>query len=107
MGGGRPEDIDIMAQIANTMGIMPGTTICGLADGAAWPVKNAIAKFRPELEEYIRTHQSGGWKIRPIQDKIARGVAAGVDSNLVQLTASPASLADGAISRRTPDPGPA
>ncbi len=27
---------------ANSMGIMPGTTICGLADGAAWPVKNAI-----------------------------------------------------------------
>ena len=32
---------------------MPGTTICGLADGAGWPVKNAIAKFRPELEEWI------------------------------------------------------
>ena len=32
----------------------PGTTICGLADGAAWPIKNAIAKFRGEFEEYIR-----------------------------------------------------
>ena len=28
---------------------------CGLADGAGWPIKNAIAKFRPELEEYIKT----------------------------------------------------
>ena len=37
----------------------PGTTICGLADGAAWPVKNALAKFRAEFEEYIRTHQDG------------------------------------------------
>ena len=36
------------------MGIIPGTTICGLADGAAWPVKNAITKFRGEFEEYIR-----------------------------------------------------
>ena len=32
----------------------PGTTICGLADGAGWPVKNAIRKFRPEFEEYIQ-----------------------------------------------------
>ena len=29
-----------------SMGIIPGTTICGLSDGAAWPVKNAIKKFR-------------------------------------------------------------
>ena len=53
-GGGRLEDLDIMLNLANNMGIMPGTTICGLADGAAWPIKNAIAKFRGELEEYIR-----------------------------------------------------
>ena len=39
----------------NSMGIIPGTTICGLADGAAWPVKNAITKFRGEFEEYIRS----------------------------------------------------
>jgi NADH-quinone oxidoreductase subunit F len=39
------------------MGIMPGTTICGLADGAGWPVKNAVRKFRQELEEYIRSGQ--------------------------------------------------
>ena len=26
---------------ATSIGIMPGTTICGLADGAAWPIKNA------------------------------------------------------------------
>ena len=45
-GGGRLEDLDIMLNLANNMGIMPGTTICGLADGAAWPVKNALAKFR-------------------------------------------------------------
>ena len=37
------------------MGIIPGTTICGLSDGAAWPVKNAITKFRGEFEEYIRS----------------------------------------------------
>ena len=42
------------------MGIMPGSTICGLADGAAWPIKNAINKFRDEFEETIkRTNPEG------------------------------------------------
>ena len=57
-GGGRLEDLDIMLNLANNMGIIPGTTICGLSDGAAWPIKNAVAKFRGELEDYIRTHQN-------------------------------------------------
>jgi len=34
---------------------MPGTTICGLADGAGWPVKQIVRKYRAELEEYIRS----------------------------------------------------
>src|SRR3954470_14550698 len=53
-GQGRLEDLDILEEVGEKIGIMPGTTICGLADGAGWPVKNAIAKFRPELEEAIR-----------------------------------------------------
>ncbi len=53
-GQGRREDLDILDEVAKSIGIMPGTTICGLADGAGWPVKNAVAKFRPELESYIR-----------------------------------------------------
>jgi NADH-quinone oxidoreductase subunit F len=54
-GRGRLEDLDILAEVGKSIGIMPGTTICGLADGAGWPVKNIVAKFRPELEEYIRS----------------------------------------------------
>jgi NADH-quinone oxidoreductase subunit F len=54
-GKGRIEDLNILAEVGNGMGIMPGTTICGLADGAGWPVKNAIQKFRGEFEEYIRS----------------------------------------------------
>lgn len=54
-GRGRMEDLDILKEIADNIGIIPGTTICGLADGAAWPVKNAITKFRAEFEEYIRS----------------------------------------------------
>jgi NADH-quinone oxidoreductase subunit F len=53
-GLGRMEDLAILDEVAKSIGIMPGTTICGLADGAGWPVKNAVQKFRPELEEWIR-----------------------------------------------------
>jgi NADH-quinone oxidoreductase subunit F len=56
-GQGRKEDLDILDEVAKNIGIMPGTTICGLADGAGWPIKNAIAKFRPELEDYIKSGQ--------------------------------------------------
>jgi NADH-quinone oxidoreductase subunit F len=64
-GLGRMEDIDLLFEVAGSMGIIPGTTICGLADGAAWPVKNAINKFRPEFEEYIR---SGRKSVTPAQE---------------------------------------
>jgi NADH-quinone oxidoreductase subunit F len=53
-GQGRLEDLKILDEVGNGMGIMPGTTICGLADGAGWPVKMAVRKFRAELEEYIK-----------------------------------------------------
>ena len=72
-GGGRLEDLDILGQMANNLGLTPGTTICGLADGAAWPVKNALAKFRPELEEFVKTNQTPGKGITPLQEAIAAG----------------------------------
>jgi NADH-quinone oxidoreductase subunit F len=53
-GKGRLKDLDILLNIAGAIGIIPGTTICGLADGAAWPIKNAINKFREEFEDYIK-----------------------------------------------------
>jgi len=56
-GKGRMEDLKVLDEVAKNIGIMPGTTICGLADGAGWPVKNAIQKFRGELEEYIQKGQ--------------------------------------------------
>jgi NADH-quinone oxidoreductase subunit F len=60
-GRGRLKDLDLLAEIGDTIGIMPGTTICGLADGAAWPIKNCIKKFRPELEDYIKRTNPSGW----------------------------------------------
>jgi NADH-quinone oxidoreductase subunit F len=53
-GRGRVEDLNILDEVGNAMGIMPGTTICGLADGAGWPVKTIVRKFRSELEQFIR-----------------------------------------------------
>ena len=52
-GNGQMRDVDLLTEVAASMGIIPGTTICGLSDGAAWPVKNAIQKFRGDFEEYI------------------------------------------------------
>ena len=36
------------------MGIMPGTTICGLADGNNWAVRTIVNKYRDEFEARIR-----------------------------------------------------
>jgi NADH-quinone oxidoreductase subunit F len=105
MGGGRIEDLDIMLDLANNLGIMPGTTICGLADGAAWPIKNAVAKFRPEIEDYIRMHQADGWKVSPLQEKIAHGVSALSLPSVVQLPVPPGPPVDGAVARRAINAG--
>ena len=56
-GLGRREDLDVLVDVADRIGIMPGTTICGLSDGAGWPVKTAIRKFRAEFEAAIKTGQ--------------------------------------------------
>ena len=86
-GGGRIEDLDIMRTLAQNMGIGPGTTICGLADGAAWPVKNALDKFRGEFEDYIRTHQNPNAGTTPLQDAIFAGQST---SNIIsQIAALP------------------
>jgi NADH-quinone oxidoreductase subunit F len=54
-GEGRKEDLDILADVGHRIGIIPGTTICGLSDGAGWPVKNAVKKYRAEFESYIKS----------------------------------------------------
>ena len=53
-GQGTERDIDLLMELSGTMGIIPGTTICGLADGAAWPVKSALTKFHDDFIEYVR-----------------------------------------------------
>ena len=66
-GRGRLVDLDLLLEIGDGIGIIPGTTICGLADGAAWPIKNAIRKFRGEFEDYIkRTNPQGYMETEPV-----------------------------------------
>ena len=53
-GQGRTKDLDLALEIATSMGSMPGTTICGLADGNNWAVRTIMNKFRPEFEARVR-----------------------------------------------------
>ena len=53
-GDGRTKDLDLTLEIATSMGAMPGTTICGLADGNNWAVRTIINKYRDEFEAKVR-----------------------------------------------------
>jgi NADH-quinone oxidoreductase subunit F len=48
-GYGRARDLEMLLELEKTMGIMPGTTICGLADGTAWATRTFINKFYDEF----------------------------------------------------------
>ncbi len=53
-GDGTSKDLDLLLELAASMGIMPGTTICGLADGTNWAVTTIINKFRDEFEARVK-----------------------------------------------------
>ncbi|MBL1218497.1 MAG: NADH-quinone oxidoreductase subunit NuoF [Planctomycetes bacterium] len=53
-GEGTTRDLDLLLEIAGSMGAMPGTTICGLADGNNWAVRTIINKFRDEFEARVK-----------------------------------------------------
>ncbi len=52
-GAGRTYDLELLVEITQNMGMMPGLSICGLPDGAAWPVRTLVQKFRREFEARI------------------------------------------------------
>lgn len=56
-GAGRVQDLDTLVDIANTMGMMPGLSICGLSDGAAYPIRMIVEKFRPEFEKHMQDQE--------------------------------------------------
>ncbi|UCG15141.1 MAG: NADH-quinone oxidoreductase subunit NuoF [Phycisphaerales bacterium] len=53
-GEGGPGDLEVMYETAGNLGMMPGLSICGLSDGAAFPIRTLIEKFRGELEQHVR-----------------------------------------------------
>jgi len=59
MGAGRMSDLDLLVDISSNMGMMPGLSICGLPDGATYPVRTIVEKFRGEFEEHIRRQGPG------------------------------------------------
>jgi NADH-quinone oxidoreductase subunit F len=58
-GAGRLEDLDILLETSRSFGMMPGLSICGLSDGATYPIETIVKKFRAELEEAIHAQSPG------------------------------------------------
>tara|TARA_R110000868_G_scaffold119469_2_gene316900 strand:+ start:220251 stop:221639 length:1389 start_codon:yes stop_codon:yes gene_type:complete len=53
-GDAKSKDLDLAREIAGSMGSMPGTTICGLADGNSWAVRTIMEKFPQEFENKVQ-----------------------------------------------------
>ncbi len=68
-GAGRIADLDLIVELCGRMGMMSGMSICGLPDGAAYPIRLIVEKFRGELEEAIG-RQPPGYTERYIRDRI-------------------------------------
>ena len=67
-GDGYTNDLDMVLEIAGSMGIIPGTTICGLADGNNWAVKTIVNKFRDEFEARVSP------SLQPIDNSMKRAL---------------------------------
>ncbi len=55
-GDATTRDLDVLVEVAGSMGLSEGTTICGLADGNNWAVRTLVNKFRPEFERRVKPH---------------------------------------------------
>lgn len=53
-GQGRSKDLDLALEIATSMGTMPGTTICGLADGNNWAIRTIMNKYPDEFAKRVK-----------------------------------------------------
>lgn len=53
-GAGRLHDLDLLTELTHNMGMIPGLSICGLPDGAVYPIRHLVTKFRREFERHIR-----------------------------------------------------
>ncbi|MFT5422815.1 MAG: NADH-quinone oxidoreductase subunit F [Phycisphaerales bacterium] len=52
-GEAKTKDLDLALEVATSMGSMPGTTICGLADGNNWATRTIMNKYRSEFEAKV------------------------------------------------------
>jgi len=59
LGAGRIADLDLIVEVTKNMGMMGGLSICGLPDGAAYPIRTIVEKFRDEFEQHIRRQEPG------------------------------------------------
>jgi len=57
LGAGRSYDLDLLAELSESMGMMPGLSICGLPDGAVYPIRTLVQKFRAEFEQHVAAQQ--------------------------------------------------
>jgi NADH-quinone oxidoreductase subunit F len=83
-GDGTTKDLDLLLELAGSMGAMPGTTICGLADGANWAVRTILNKFWDEFAGRVKKQryvslavvggkQGGGRRERETRGSASRG----------------------------------
>ena len=63
-GEGTTKDLDMLMEVSGSMGSMPGTTICGLSDGANWAIKTILGKFWGEFEAAVNKPGVVGMAIR-------------------------------------------
>jgi NADH-quinone oxidoreductase subunit F len=47
-------DLDLLLELGMSMGLTPGTTICGLADGNNWAIRTIVGKFRGDFEKRVK-----------------------------------------------------
>ena len=79
-GGGRPEDVDLLDRVADTVGgAGAGKTICFLADSAVMPTKSFLQHFRADFESAVRDGGSPVYRARKarIDRRSERRAAAG------------------------------
>ena len=67
-GAGRIADLDLLVELTFNMGMMPGLSICGLPDGAVYPIKTIVQKYRAEFESLI-AQQSPQRVVEVIKEK--------------------------------------
>jgi len=62
-GRGKAKDLDVLMEVGLSQGIMPGTTICGLADGTNWVIKTILQKYPEEFKAKIKAEVVQGVEV--------------------------------------------